>query len=522
MVNKDISIGSKQDFALHLTFANDPDNGLCATVEESMSWGSIEIWVRGKNLCSHLEGAEVAPSVHWYLLPFIEWLATNWDPLLHEERLPNRNEDIDAWNSLFETQFPPERFREDEEDEWRAQWQRWWSRHNLQSCRSGGLFPDIVIRRYQDMVEVSWGNSRPFGIPEDLVFTYDQGFERLEPKLVAERLYDLLQQAVRYLLSLLSSSQRLHRLEEDIEAIKRAPRDNRVAWLAGLDSFAEAAIAKWQKIAAVLRSAPQDVADYLLETNDDELVIIGSCHAALMFGSASPTLLESDVKQLAHKLIELYATDAENLELRNLVARETINFNDKQTWKTGYNLAERVINGLSLIEQTTDSVNLDAILDRLGIRLEVIELCDNTIRGVSVAGPHHQPSILLNSSDRHNATPEGMNFTIAHELCHILFDRTYAKKLALVSGLWAPLQVEMRAKAFAAMLLMPHELIRRAVARLDGPITTEQAVHDIRARLGTSFKATIEHLQNLEELDPAVADRIEAEREERFSQQGCF
>ena len=41
-----------------------------------------------ENLCAHREDGEQVDSVHWYLLPLIEWFADNWNPLLHEERLP--------------------------------------------------------------------------------------------------------------------------------------------------------------------------------------------------------------------------------------------------------------------------------------------------------------------------------------------------------------------------------------------------------------------------------------------------
>ncbi len=522
LINPVISIGSKQDFALRVEFAEDPDNGLGATAEESASWGSIELWLRGKNLCSHLEGPEVVDSVQWYLLPLIEWLARTWDPLLHEARLPNRgNADVDAWSSLRETRFPPDLYDDKAEDEWRVQWRRWWFRHSLQSCRAGGLFPDIVLRRYQDMLELSWGNSLPCGVPEDVVFAYNDGFERLNLKLVSERLYDLLQQAIKYLLTRLPSSQRLQQLNQIIEGIRHSSRDNRIAWLAGLGSLAEGAIENWHKVIAALRNGPREVVDYLLQTDGGDLVIEGSCHAALMFGSVSPNLIENDLTLLAEKLIELYSSGGENPELSRIAEPEPITFNVKNIWESGYSLAERVIDQLSLIGQTSESINLDIILHKLGIKLEQIDLSDTTIRGVSVAGPHHEPSILVNLSDPHNATEAGKRFTIAHELCHILFDRTYARKLAMVSGPWAPLQIEKRAGAFAAMLLMPREAVRSVVANLSGPISSEQDVHEIRKLFGTGFKATIEHLQNLEQLDPAIADRIEAEREERLTQQGC-
>jgi Zn-dependent peptidase ImmA (M78 family) len=521
MSGNELFIGSKQDFALYVEFIEDPENGLSVTAEESVSWGAVQVWVRGMNLSSHLEGTESIPSVHWYLLPLIEWLTANWDPLLHEERLPIRNADMDAWSSLQETRFPPKRLKEEEEDKWRVQWQEWWFRHSFQACRSGGLFPDIVIRRCQDMVEVAWGSSVPLGAPDDVIFAYDEGFVRFEPKLVAERLHDFLRQAAGYLLSRLPSSERFRKLEQNVSAIRSTSRDNRIAWLAGLGSSAQAVFNKWHEIVESLRSISQEVTAYLLEDDDNDLVIVGSCHAGLMFGSASPNLVEKDLNTLAHKLIELYIHDAESAELKKLVAYEPINLRVKEIWDIGYDLAQRVIDHLSLVEQNSDFVDVDSILNTLEIHKEEIELSDNMIRGVSVAGPHHKASILINKSDLHNRTLEGKRFTIAHELCHIMFDRTYARKLAMVSGEWAPLQVEKRAGAFAAMLLMPRDLVRRVVDGLGGPISSEQHIHDIRRQFGTSFKATLEHLRNLEELDSTTADRIEAEREDRLSQEGC-
>jgi hypothetical protein len=66
----------------------------------------------------------------------------------------------------------------------------------------------------------------------------------------------------------------------------------------------------------------------------------------------------------------------------------------------------------------------------------------------------------------------------------MLFDRGYGARLAIASGPWAPRDVEARANAFGAMLLMPTEL-------------------------HTSYKATLEHLKNLNFLSEEEHDRIE-------------
>ncbi|MFH1117766.1 MAG: ImmA/IrrE family metallo-endopeptidase [Pseudomonadota bacterium] len=446
-------------------------------------------------------------------------MAANWNPLLHEERLPNRNAGDDAWESLEETRFPPTNYAGDAEDKWFRQWQAWWFRHGLQSCRCGGLFPDIVIRRRQDTVEVSWGNVSLPGIPDDFVFLYPQGLKRLDPVLVAGPLYEMLQKTTGHLLCRQASSLRFQNVAQNVRKIPDTPREDRLAWLAGLGSSYESIKEKWNKVTAVIRKANRETADYLLEVTDNELFIQGSCHATLMFGSAAPTLSENDLETLVDKLIDLYAPDSEKSQLRDLVVSEPIDVDGPPAWEVGYGLAERVIERFPLEKQSGQAVDITEILAGLGIRQEEIRLTDRHIRGISIAGPRHLPSILENLSDVHNATLPGRRFTLAHELCHILFDRTHGKKLAMVSDTWAPLQIEQRANAFAAMLLMPPELIRRAVAGLGVSLESEQGIHEVCRRLGTSFKATLDHLKNLGHLDPMTAEQISEAREQRLSKQ---
>jgi len=52
--------------------------------------------------------------------------------------------------------------------------------------------------------------------------------------------------------------------------------------------------------------------------------------------------------------------------------------------------------------------------------------------------------------------------TLAHELCHLLVDRGSATELMVVSTPWAPPEIERRANAFAAELLLPKAGILRA------------------------------------------------------------
>ena len=106
--------GDTSAFAIKIAFMDDPDEGQGASADVSHSWGAFQIWVNGWNLCAHLEEGERVESAHWYLLPLLEWFVREWNPLLHEERLPCKAAD-EAWTGLRETRFPPPALDEGEE-----------------------------------------------------------------------------------------------------------------------------------------------------------------------------------------------------------------------------------------------------------------------------------------------------------------------------------------------------------------------------------------------------------------------
>ena len=219
--------GDTGEFALKLAFARDPDDGRGAEPEVSLSWGSFQLWVEGRNLCAHNEGGERSESVHWYLLPLMEWFVSHWNPLLHEERPPASNEGDTAWASLRATRFPPHAIEENDEatSSRESAWQTWWERHAIRSASDGGLFPDVVLRRLRDRVEVSWGQTRAEGMPEHFDFAEsDRGFGRLRPEAVAVPLHDVLAGASEYLLSLAPESDRLKTLGARVARLRGLER----------------------------------------------------------------------------------------------------------------------------------------------------------------------------------------------------------------------------------------------------------------------------------------------------------
>ena len=503
--------GDTDIFAVKMAFQRDPDDGRAAVPEEALSWGSFQIWVQGRNVCSHIEESETLDSVHWYLLPLLEWLASNWNPLLHEERLPGRNADDDAWGSLHATRHVPEGLADDSAGQWETDWHSWWCRHALQSCRSGGLFPDVVFRRWRDKVEISWGPDRSPGLPDRFRFLVPRDRVRVDPSKVAEPLYQVLDEAARFLLDRAPDSIRLRGLVEKANAIKTGNRDERLALQAGLATDPAEALTLWEKVVSAFADASEAVRQAILEVEEDPLVIEQPCHAVLMFGSVSPSIEAEDVSALAGQLVDLYAPEGEPEEVGRLEQDAPVHDSFDPPWEQGYRLAEDVLSRLSLLEENRDAVDVEGLLAGLGIRQKEMALRDREIRAVAVAGRKHHPAVLLNGSHPTYWHRTARRFTLAHELCHLLFDRGYGKRLALASGPWAPRDVEKRANAFAAMLLMPPELIGKCARGLTAPIAEKDSVIELARTLGASFTATIEHLCNLGFIDEADRDRLRAE-----------
>ena len=108
---REIMVGSRDQFGVKIVFLPDPDDGRAATPEHSVSWGASRFGRTAITSAVTLNRVESIGAVHWYLLPILQWLASNWDFLLHEERLPVRNAARDAWISMHARQTRRQVFR---------------------------------------------------------------------------------------------------------------------------------------------------------------------------------------------------------------------------------------------------------------------------------------------------------------------------------------------------------------------------------------------------------------------------
>ena len=501
--------GDTASFAVRLAFHHDPDIGATALPEMAESWGAFQIWVRGVNLCAHADSGETLHFSHWYLLPILEWLSANWDPLLHEERPPLAMRSIgtaaEAGRMAPIAAFDPA--GSTVEFVARQQQYGWNQRHALRTARDGGITPDVRFRRVRDQVEISWMATQLAGAGE-VEFLSNEGTAYEAPSAVAEPLYEILASAAEWLHKQLPQSERCQALVDSVAAL-RSPRrtEERTAWIAGLGAAWDRIDARWRELRDLGKSlgSPKAFEAAFGSQRSNDVVVEGSCGAALLFGSASPTITGRDAKELARLLLDAYEPSPVD-GLADLAFDEPID-PLLQPWEHGYLLADDLLDKIG-DECEGSRVDVEVLLHGWDVRLSKVDLEDPDLRAVAFVGSEHAPSIALNSNHRSAGSAQARRFTLAHELCHLLHDRSQGARLAMASGPWAPKAIEQRANAFAAWLLMPPESLNSAIASAGSPIDSPESVSVVASRLDVSRATLVEHLHNLGYIHEEARDEL--------------
>lgn len=505
--------GDTSQFAIRLSLHDDPDGPRGADPDTSASWGAMEIWAGGVNLCAHTDQGETLKAAHWYLLPILEWLVDAWDPMLHEERLPlaqfvtAADFASDSTGASADLDVPGYWEREERKYDWDR-------RHSLRAASDGGLLPDLRIRRLRNKIELSWGRTVIPGAL-DLEWQAPTGYHYADPGLTATALYEVASEAAAQLARLRPESRRIRRLVSgfgDLQLPRRA--ESRTAWLAGLGATAKNALERWR---VVVQHASEIASPAALEASfgrvgGNELVHIGSCQAALLFGSSSPTLTDEDAFELAKRLLGAYAEEPAR-SLVDFVRDEPLD-TAAQPWAHGYDLAEDLLDstdGTGLLSDTF--TDIEGFLKNNGVSTQEIDLADSGIRAVSFASPHHSSTVLLNANWIGYSNASARRFTMAHELCHLLHDRTFGAQLAVASGPWAPRALEQRANAFAAMLLMPPILLRRIDSVLPLNELSPESLAKVAGGLRVPRVAVVDHLYNAGIIGDATRERLRLREE---------
>jgi len=164
-------------------------------------------------------------------------------------------------------------------------------------------------------------------------------------------------------------------------------------------------------------------------------------------------------------------------------------------------LARKVRGALRLAADPVPSML--EVVSRLGIHVIVADLVDH-VDAVSFAMPTTGGVIILNSSGSRAKSAFGRRVTIAHELCHVLFDRPKMRKFQEFCWHTRPTAedakrletfdaIERRARAFAVYFLAPLEVFQESWGQLES-LPDHARVRLLMERFGIGYEAVRGHL----------------------------
>ncbi len=142
-------------------------------------------------------------------------------------------------------------------------------------------------------------------------------------------------------------------------------------------------------------------------------------------------------------------------------------------FEQGEGLADFVRDRLGF--RSDEAADIFGTVRRLGVDLRIQSVAPPTLDALAVSGAKHGPAVLLNIDAVWLKT--GVTFeqagrarvTLAHELCHLLIDRRNVLSAVDVLDGLMPLEVEQRARAFGAELLLPSLVAAREWQDLGAP-----------------------------------------------------
>jgi len=490
-MNDTLCFGKPEQFEIAAKWSKDTESRERLPSVEGWSTGELRITVCGQVLTQHRFRGATHDCLSWYLSPVIDWLIRNWTWLLHEERYAWLDKSgqpaaVATLSALERTICSP-----DETDRRTyGDVHTWWSRHALRAADSSAVYPDIYFRRVADDIEISWLSRQPEFAPQGFSLMLAPGYALLPVTAVAEPLWQFLAWAT-----------------ESAPAFEKADREITAGLKARFESLREIPVSqleqayigqKLQRLLEAARAVVKFVADGtrvkglpVIEFFDSEV---------LMFGGLNVDLQQADVQRLIGFLAAQQG-QTESLALSSLVRNP-----ESEAWlrphDEGYRLAEDCREELGIAADEI-FVDVDSVLDLLGVSIQEHFLDTTAIRGVAVAGSGFSPAVLVNKASFYNSNPAGRRFTLAHELCHILYDRTRAKKLSHLSGPWASARTEKRANAFAAMFLAPPSAIRQSLTEI-----SVEAVRELARKVGMGRSALVEHLYNVDLIDDTKREEL--------------
>ncbi len=263
-----------------------------------------------------------------------------------------------------------------------------------------------------------------------------------------------------------------------------------VAWSASIDSNVAAEL-----ISNGLIEAPKSFAQ---AANDDDELLIAARVAGALPTEQIVQILEVARGFSRHEAPKLDAISSEAMyHLGGLKGLEP--------FAEGEALANFVREKLDI--GPSETVDIFGCADYLGIEVRIEAVGPGTFDGLAIAGSRFGPGAFINRNsgrvrDKNSSdlsVNPGARVTLAHELCHLLIDRSHPLSAVEVLRSRMPSKVESRARAFAGEFLLPSATAAKIWNEVGSPIEQE-ALEAVLQRLadtyGVSFSVASRKVQH--------------------------
>lgn len=488
--------GDPKKFAIGFALSPDPDGEAGAPALWRETWGDLQVQVAGRNLSQYAFDNAIHNAVTWYLFPVMNWFVENWLPIFHEQRLPTQERYQDARTAFLSAMGRYLRSETDNLVDEEEAWREWSARHHLRAGAAGGIFPDLFMRRFENEVEFSWGDRTEPGFPDNLCFISRRQTIRLPIEDVVAPLYQMLEEFADVVHSDVNEWKHFNTL---LGALRQSHFDERLSWFLFGKPDDERSGSLVSSILDKLEPDQRSVLESDI-ANDNHDFHLHVTSMIAMFGSLSPDFSTADAVKLFAVRARSRQAYEETSSLEDHTGYDPI-YHTGPAYQQGYDLALDALDEFGVLSREPKRIDVKKLIEDLGIAIVREGLEDTKTRGVALAGPDCVPTILINTNHEMNAAESGVRFTLAHELCHLLYDRAHGSDLAHPSGQWAPAAVERRANAFGAMFLMPEPYVRELFDAHEQCAGLHDKVGSIARTLDVGFIATAEHLSNLDIID---------------------
>ncbi len=342
----------------------------------------------------------------------------------------------------------------------------WWSRHAVRAADTE--LPNLFFERQADDIIVSWNAS-----PAPSCFYQVSAGEETSPVAFAVP-------ALRRLVADRLKSAHLEPAEREGFATLLA--SDATAGYAALKRYNPAASEDWL---ARYGFSKRD-AEQLAQTGTSRHPVVG-----LLRSSQGSSLAPADFDRLLPLLKP--GTAQSVAPLHEAAKGLSAGVDVREPWESGYRLARLLRERLDLSPSVY--IEIEEIVRRLGVDIQEAPLGDSTILGVCVGTPGSSPLVVLNTSCGDVTGVSGRRITLAHELCHLLFDRGGLHNLARFEGGVANSDrlIEMRANAFAVELLVP----MATLVDENGVVVDDARLAEISEQQEVSVHALRWHAKNL-------------------------